>query len=366
MMFHEAQVFEGLTAWFSASVPARLKSKWVKNGGLHSSDFNDADYIFSSNAAAKDTISIFDSQTYQNEELTIFNSSLIEDTVSEGKNCLNGKYAGAYILIDAAYQKEIDSFHKEKCPRLYSNANLAKKEDSRQSGHNNTSHKVKNNVKQAAKQSKHNQDSDEWEFEDNPSRQIKKCNEELSDDEQSDEWDFKDESAIKTSENIGSLTREHHQIIEDERTDEWDFNDSTLHMHNLRDARQLGGKTVECDDRRDAKLVHSSQRNSNSAAVKRARVEPLPSREQDVRDLCDNPSVTFSCLSDRERNSLQSVDERESFVDNKASSNAPASSRSHFHSSMDDGFVHIDDITLPDTPIYDFIPYQNGCRVDPK
>ena len=28
MMFDETQVFEGLTAWFSTSVPASLKSRW--------------------------------------------------------------------------------------------------------------------------------------------------------------------------------------------------------------------------------------------------------------------------------------------------------------------------------------------------
>ena len=48
---------------------------------------------------------IFDSQTYQREELTIFHSSLIEDTVAKGKSCLSGKYAGAYILIHPAYQR---------------------------------------------------------------------------------------------------------------------------------------------------------------------------------------------------------------------------------------------------------------------
>lgn len=47
---------------------------------------------------------IFDSQTYRKEELTIFHSSLIEDTVANGKSCLSGKYAGAYILIHPAYQ----------------------------------------------------------------------------------------------------------------------------------------------------------------------------------------------------------------------------------------------------------------------
>ena len=48
---------------------------------------------------------IFDSETYQKEELTIFHSSLIEDTLTNGKSCLSGKYAAAYILIHPAYQK---------------------------------------------------------------------------------------------------------------------------------------------------------------------------------------------------------------------------------------------------------------------
>ena len=31
MMFDEAQVFKGLLAWFSASVPKRLRSQWGKS-----------------------------------------------------------------------------------------------------------------------------------------------------------------------------------------------------------------------------------------------------------------------------------------------------------------------------------------------
>lgn len=104
MMFDETQVFEGLTAWFSTSVPASLKSRWVKSGGLVGKEFSDVDYIFSSNASAKDTLRIFDSH---NEELTIFNSSLIEDAVKNGKIVLSGKYSGDYILIHPAYQKAI-------------------------------------------------------------------------------------------------------------------------------------------------------------------------------------------------------------------------------------------------------------------
>jgi len=48
---------------------------------------------------------IFDSQKYQDEELTIFNSSLIEDTVTRGKSYLSGKYTGSYILIHPMYQR---------------------------------------------------------------------------------------------------------------------------------------------------------------------------------------------------------------------------------------------------------------------
>ena len=47
---------------------------------------------------------IFESQKYKNEELTIFNTSLIEKTVTSGKMYLSGKYTGAYILVHPAYQ----------------------------------------------------------------------------------------------------------------------------------------------------------------------------------------------------------------------------------------------------------------------
>ena len=38
MMFNETQVFEGLTAWFSTSVPASLKSLWGRSHCMFMSD----------------------------------------------------------------------------------------------------------------------------------------------------------------------------------------------------------------------------------------------------------------------------------------------------------------------------------------
>lgn len=47
---------------------------------------------------------IFDSQKYSNEQLTVFSTSLIEETVTSGKMYLSGKYTGAYILVHPDYQ----------------------------------------------------------------------------------------------------------------------------------------------------------------------------------------------------------------------------------------------------------------------
>lgn len=47
---------------------------------------------------------IFESQKYKTEEVTVFNTSLIEATVASGKMYLSGKYTGAYILVHPDYQ----------------------------------------------------------------------------------------------------------------------------------------------------------------------------------------------------------------------------------------------------------------------
>lgn len=192
-MFDETQVFEGLTAWFSTSVPASLKSQWVKSGGRVRKEFDDVDYIFSSNASAKDTLRIFDSH---NEELTIFNSSLIEDTVKNGKGVLSGKYSGAYILIHPTYQEEIDNFCKNKCPRLCrGDVRLSGRKDGKKSGLDET--KIKNSVGKAEIPND-NEDSDEWEFEDRSVpevlEKVKRNIAERIGDDHSDTWDFKDDS----------------------------------------------------------------------------------------------------------------------------------------------------------------------------
>lgn len=338
MMFDEAQVFKGLLAWFSASVPTRLRSQWVTNGGIQSNDFDDADYIFSSNATAKDILRIFDSETYRKEELTIFRCSLIEDTLTNGKSYLSGKYLGAYILIHPAFQKEIENFHKEQC--LQSNVKLTKKEDGLESYPNTCS-------------------------------------------------SYKFESFITQQ-----------QIMEEEPSDEWDFvDDSNLHKKDLNDARKRCEAIVQSD--RNSEMLHdSSLMNLNPTALNQLWLEPPPNREQELtlkfarkgtsncflgesqeKGLCGKYSQNLMdlereqdlyCGEYQRKSDFEGVKERESLVSdsqlkNKATLETPRScSMSKFLSSMDDGFVHIDDIKLPDSPIYDFLPNQNGCQVEPK
>lgn len=107
MLFDEEEVFKGLTAWFSSSVPESVRSQWVMHGGIQQDDVNDADYMFSSNAAAEDTFWVFESLKYQNEELTVFDSSLIEDTLAGGMGYLSSNISGSHILIHPAYQEGI-------------------------------------------------------------------------------------------------------------------------------------------------------------------------------------------------------------------------------------------------------------------
>lgn len=49
--------FKGWTAWFSASVESSYKSYWEKYGGRYGDEYS-ADFIFSKDAAAKDTFTI--------------------------------------------------------------------------------------------------------------------------------------------------------------------------------------------------------------------------------------------------------------------------------------------------------------------
>lgn len=199
---------------------------------------------------------------------------------------------------------------------------------------------------------------------------------------------------------------EENRTIEQETSDEWDFKDDPyLHSKNLKDAKN---KTVQ-RDRRDSKVYRSPHSNFVLVPQKQPCIDTQPNRtNEDVWNLSNNPSATFS-ISDRPCNNNNQADQkqqgqsgynskklieqdreqqmhsgdcqemysshsqdgeqRESFLDDtklKYKVSPDKGFRPRFLSSMDDGFVHIDDITLPDAPIYDFIPNHAGCRVDAK
>jgi len=200
---------------------------------------------------------------------------------------------------------------------------------------------------------------------------------------------------------FGSSIRQQ-KIMEEESSNEWDFEDDiNLHIKDLADARKQCDAIVQPEDRSTEMLRDPSPTNLNPAVLKRPWVENPPNIEQELTLLKFARKGTSNyCLGEMQRKSLcgnrnlmnhkreldlycgeylrnsesgfQGVEERESYLSGsqlgkEATSETPKSySMSQFLSSMDDGFVHIDDIKLPDSPIHDFIPNQNGCQVEPK
>lgn len=361
MMFDEREVFKGLTAWFSSSVPSSSVSQWVKHGGLRASEVDNADYVFSSNPAAQDTLRIFDSQKYSNEQLTVFSTSLIEETVTSGKMYLSGKYTGAYILVHPDYQGEIDTFLGGKRPRYNESDNL---------------------------------------------RSTTIVN-------------------VRTGQNDiagkeGSFTEAEHELVDKESCDEWEFKDeSHLHVTNIRDAKRLDRKPVASNWNKGDIVLPSSLINSVPDPDHRSAFKPtteklscgeeslandsmsksivtlLPvekersicmERETDMAtDLDENCSTTYASSSRQSSRTtdeiklftnstdsqLMGLEDKGSFLEgtclkNQLSSFSSAMAKSRFLSSMDDGVVHIDDIKLPVNQIDDFVPNCNGCRVFSK
>eukprot|EP00118_Oscarella_pearsei_P013615 m.110380 g.110380 ORF g.110380 m.110380 type:complete len:170 (+) comp37393_c0_seq1:402-911(+) len=70
-------VFYGLTAWFSSSSSPEATNLWLQSGGLISSG-NKAEYLFSDDSSAADTIALY----LSDEELTIFKTQWIFDVLT--------------------------------------------------------------------------------------------------------------------------------------------------------------------------------------------------------------------------------------------------------------------------------------------
>lgn len=395
MLFDEEEVFKGLTAWFSSSVPESVRSQWVMHGGIQQDDVNDADYMFSSNAAAEDTFWVFESLKYQNEELTVFDSSLIEDTLAGGMGYLSSNISGSHILIHPAYQEEMDSF-LEKCPRFYrSNVQAATVLDKKKK-------RNKNNYQVQVERKQIGRSVDEWEFTDESGIAASTLNKaSRKQTTVSPHQPLNCDEHIKNVQDVSmeEFTREHHQPVDYDSSDEWDFKDevSGIQIKSLIKARRRSRNTVDSSTR----SCHVSSLPSSSPVLKtiktptdkQSRKRTLSNtREQigsvmsptvvgKVRGEClvsnsVHPNHCTEYVKDTRRQyeygtqaQLRDVQYNMNLSDNSQSTDsagASANPRSHYLSSMDDGVLHIDDIKLSNTPIFDFIPNQNGCTVDCK
>ena len=90
--------------------------------------------------------------------------------------------------------------------------------------------------------------------------------------------------------------------------DEWDFKDDPdLHTKNLKDAKN---KNVQ-RDRRHSKLCRSSHLNLVAVPQKQPWITVQPNKtSEDVRNLSNNPSVTFS-ISDTSHDNYSQADEKQ-------------------------------------------------------
>lgn len=86
-------MFQGLTAWFSSSVEAGKKKLWTDNDGIEVL-LEDAQFVFSEDAEAADTLRVFESESYLEEHLSVFHPNYITECVKKGtmQHVVLGKY----------------------------------------------------------------------------------------------------------------------------------------------------------------------------------------------------------------------------------------------------------------------------------
>ncbi|XP_072201831.1 telomere repeats-binding bouquet formation protein 2 [Excalfactoria chinensis] len=99
-------MFKGRQAWFSHSVQPGPRQLWVAGGGLLTR-WQDADYLFSSNAAHPDTRSIHESLEYLDGRATVFHSRYLSAWVSSSAAEQQPVALGHFVLPPASLQEEI-------------------------------------------------------------------------------------------------------------------------------------------------------------------------------------------------------------------------------------------------------------------
>ncbi|KAL1007167.1 hypothetical protein UPYG_G00082920 [Umbra pygmaea] len=95
-------MFTNRTAWFSHSVRRGARCFWVSEGGAITS-WETADYIFSEDASSPDTRSIFESEEYAEDKLTLFHSFYL--AACEKYHSFKSVCIGHYVLPPASVQE---------------------------------------------------------------------------------------------------------------------------------------------------------------------------------------------------------------------------------------------------------------------
>nr|KAF6487832.1 telomere repeat binding bouquet formation protein 2 [Rousettus aegyptiacus] len=97
-------MFQGQRGWFCSSVNGDLRQFWVAEGGMIS-DSRAADFLFSCDASHPDTLRIYQSLDYIEDNATVFHAYYLSAVANaEMKNSVA---LGHFILPPACLQKEI-------------------------------------------------------------------------------------------------------------------------------------------------------------------------------------------------------------------------------------------------------------------
>uniref|UniRef100_A0A8D2KGZ8 Telomere repeat binding bouquet formation protein 2 n=1 Tax=Urocitellus parryii TaxID=9999 RepID=A0A8D2KGZ8_UROPR len=97
-------MFQGQSGWFSGSVSRELRQFWVAEGGTVS-DSRAADFLFSCDASHPDTLRIYESLDYIEDNATIFHAYYLSAVANA--EIKNSVALGHFILPPSCLQKEI-------------------------------------------------------------------------------------------------------------------------------------------------------------------------------------------------------------------------------------------------------------------
>ncbi|XP_061205942.1 telomere repeats-binding bouquet formation protein 2 isoform X2 [Neopsephotus bourkii] len=99
-------MFRGRSAWFSQSVSPGQRELWAAGGGEYTR-WQDAEYLFSSDAAHPDTRRIHESLSYLEGRATVFHSSYLSAWANSSAEEKMSVALGHFVLPPACLQEEI-------------------------------------------------------------------------------------------------------------------------------------------------------------------------------------------------------------------------------------------------------------------